>query len=97
MAIMQEEKLPKRKNSSPHLSGIVIKVKPQAKKARTDPTRATSSPEGTAHDSKTCDGDKVKTKVAENNIIRTELDQPHVVNSLGSLVSYSDGSDEDDE
>lgn len=94
----QEERSNKRKNPSPNPLGMVIKVKSQAKKAKTIP----ASTENTSN-SESLDGDGVgsldsviaNTKVSPCSA-RTDDGgnyQSHFPKS--SLVSYSDESEDD--
>lgn len=83
----QDEKSTRRKNPSP--LGMVIKVKPQAKKAKTVPASSENIPS-----SESLDGDGVGS--LDSVIAKTDdgdYYQSHFPKS--SLVSYSDESEDD--
>lgn len=80
ISLQEQNKLIARKNPPPRSIGMLIKVKPQAKKAKLDPEKpAGCSENAERHDTRI---EKPSTKVDE---IRPSC-----------LVSYSDESDEED-
>ncbi|PWA35406.1 protein FAM192A [Artemisia annua] len=89
---VQEPQFSAKKKTHPRPLGVVIKVKPQAKKAKTEEQAKTNSEE--------CEGDLRKNDSA--NISTTDTQRPSGLNDgaiqgvvTGGLVSYSDESDED--
>lgn len=88
---VQEPQFPAKKKTHPRPLGVVIKVKPQAKKAKTEEQAKTNSEE--------C-GDLRKINSAD--ISTTDAQRPSGLNEganqgvlTSGLVSYSDESDED--
>lgn len=94
---LQEEKPTKRKNPSLNPLGMVIKVKPQAKKAK----MISASSEDIAS-SESLDGDRIgsldsviaNTEVSLSSV-KTDDDNCKSHFPKSSLVSYSDESDDD--
>ncbi|PWA96470.1 protein FAM192A [Artemisia annua] len=89
---VQEPQFSAKKKTHPRPLGVVIKVKPQAKKAKTEEQAKTNSEE--------CEGDLKKNDSAD--ISTTDAQRPSGLNEganegvfTGGLVSYSDESDED--
>lgn len=77
----------RRKNPPTNpLRGLIIKVKPQAKKAKTEEVSSSSENRGSSDTAKTSNGDN-------NN----KSHQSPVKGVLGGLVSYSDESEDEEE
>lgn len=86
---VQEQKPVVRKNPPSHRLGMIIKVKPQAKKAKVDPANSEGS-----EIVKTPSIDTEKPSDLEKKC-SVDTDEAHDVPANG-LVSYSDESEEDD-
>ena len=86
---LQEQKPVVRKNPPSHRLGMIIKVKPQAKKAKVDPANSEGS-----EIVKTPSIDTEKPSDLEKKC-SVDTDEAHDVPANG-LVSYSDESEEDD-
>ncbi|CAN4113385.1 unnamed protein product [Withania somnifera] len=100
----QEQTLIRRKNPLANPLGMIVKVKPQAKKAKMDLVTSDSSLTAT----KASNDDKKQLSSEVGNISKSETEESQIsvegpttnaVNhepvTIGSLVSYSDESDDD--
>lgn len=101
---MQEPTLIKRKNPPANPLGMIVKVKPQAKKAKMDLVTSDSS----LTTAKTANGDKKQPSSDFDNVSKSETEESqrlvkesiakadnHEPVTIGGLVSYSDESDDD--
>ncbi|KAM3323638.1 PSME3-interacting protein [Capsicum chacoense] len=101
---VQEQTLIKRKNPPANPLGMIVKVKPQAKKAKMDLVTADSSLTTT----KTSNDDKRQPSSDVDNVSKSETEESqrlakkstsngdnHEPVTISSLVSYSDESDDD--
>lgn len=101
---VQEPTLIKRKNPPANPLGMIVKVKPQAKKAKMDLVTSDSS----LTTAKTANGDKKQPSSDFDNVSKSETEESqrlvkesiakadnHEPVTIGGLVSYSDESDDD--
>lgn len=92
---MQEPKLIKRKNPPANPLGMIVKIKPQAKKAKMDLVSSVSS----LTTATSSDVDNVSTSETEESQRLTKRPIANADNhgpvTIGGLVSYSDESDDD--
>ena len=79
----QEQNLVGKKNPRSHPLGMIVKVKPQAKKAKMDQTHSAEPLE------------VVSVSNADNTSKSSGSESCGVINNNSCLVSYSDESDED--
>lgn len=92
---VQEPKLIKRKNPPANPLGMIVKIKPQAKKAKMDLVSSVSS----LTTATSSDVDNVSTSETEESQRLTKRPIANADNhgpvTIGGLVSYSDESDDD--
>jgi len=103
--LMQEPKLIKRKNPPANPLGMIVKIKPQAKKAKMDLVSSVSS---LTTATKASNDDKKQPSSDVDNVSKSETEESqrltkrpsanadnHEPVTIGGLVSYSDESDDD--
>ncbi|XP_055818003.1 uncharacterized protein LOC129887074 [Solanum dulcamara] len=101
---LQEQTLIRRKNPPANPLGMIVKVRPQAKKAKMDP----GTPDSYLTNTKTSNNDKKQPSSDVDNVSKSETEESqrlikgpignadnHEPVTIGGLVSYSDESDDD--